>query len=96
MCRSFASDTPVVLADGWAGDPPPEARIEIVARTGGDLDPIEPLDDLVIRRAGRHEVTSFGVHPGVVMVTTIVAQPNLPTDATRPPPKRGPLSSSTA
>lgn len=36
-------DSPVVLTDGWQGDPPPEARIEVVERTGGDLAPVDPL-----------------------------------------------------
>jgi hypothetical protein len=32
----------VVLAGGWQGTVPPEGRIDVVARTGGDLDPIDP------------------------------------------------------
>ncbi len=35
--------SPVVLTGGWVGDAPPEARIEVVERTGGDLAPIDPL-----------------------------------------------------
>lgn len=35
--------SPVVLSGGWLGDPPPEGRILIVERTGGDLAPIDPL-----------------------------------------------------
>jgi hypothetical protein len=34
--------SPVVLAGGWQGAVPPDSRIEVVARTGGDLDPIDP------------------------------------------------------
>jgi hypothetical protein len=37
------ADSPVVLTDGWLGDPPPAARIEVVERTGGDLAPVDPL-----------------------------------------------------
>jgi hypothetical protein len=36
-------DSPVVLTDGWQGDPPPEASIKVVERTGGDLAPVNPL-----------------------------------------------------
>ena len=36
------ASSPVVLAGGWLGASPPEGRVEIVARTGGDLDPIDP------------------------------------------------------
>lgn len=36
-------DSPVVLTDGWQGDPPPEARVEVVERVGGDLAPVDPL-----------------------------------------------------
>jgi hypothetical protein len=35
--------SPVMLTDGWQGDPPPEASIEVVERTGGDLAPVNPL-----------------------------------------------------
>jgi hypothetical protein len=35
--------SPVVLTDGWQGDAPPQGRIEVVERTGGDLAPIDPL-----------------------------------------------------
>jgi len=35
--------SPVVLGHGWRGDAPPEVRIEVVARIGGDLAPIDPL-----------------------------------------------------
>jgi hypothetical protein len=35
--------SPVVLADGWQGDPLPAARIEVIERIGGDLAPIDPL-----------------------------------------------------
>jgi hypothetical protein len=36
-------NSPVVLTDGWQGDPPPEATIEVVERVGGDLAPVDPL-----------------------------------------------------
>jgi hypothetical protein len=35
--------SPVVLADGWLGDPPPDSNVEVVERTGGDIAPIDPL-----------------------------------------------------
>jgi hypothetical protein len=35
--------SPVVLTDGWLGDPPPQSQVEIAARTGTDLAPIDPL-----------------------------------------------------
>jgi hypothetical protein len=34
--------SPVVLAGGWQGVPPPEAAVEVIERTGGDLEPIDP------------------------------------------------------
>lgn len=34
--------SPVVLAGGWQGAPPPEAAVEVIKRTGGDLEPIDP------------------------------------------------------
>jgi hypothetical protein len=34
--------SPVVLPAGWQGTAPPEGEIEVVARIGGDLDPIDP------------------------------------------------------
>jgi hypothetical protein len=34
--------SPVVLAGGWQGAPVPEGPVEVIARTGGDLDPIDP------------------------------------------------------
>ncbi len=36
------ASSPVVLAGGWQGASPPEGPVEIVHRTGGDLDPIDP------------------------------------------------------
>jgi hypothetical protein len=36
-------DSPVVLTDGWQGDPPPQAKIEVVERAGGDIAPVDPL-----------------------------------------------------
>jgi hypothetical protein len=40
--RYGSASSPVVLAGGWQGTAPPPARIEVIARTGGDLDPIDP------------------------------------------------------
>jgi len=36
------ASSPVVLAGGWQGTAPPDSRIEVIDRTGGDLDPIDP------------------------------------------------------
>ena len=36
-------DSPVVLAGGWQGDPPPASRIEVVERVGGDISPVDPM-----------------------------------------------------
>jgi hypothetical protein len=47
-------DSPVVLAGGWQGDAPPDARIEIVERTGGDLAPVDPLS-----AAGQLTLTAY-------------------------------------
>jgi hypothetical protein len=46
--------SPVVLGDGWLGDAPPESRIEVVERAGGDLAPIDPLTD-----QGRLTLTAY-------------------------------------
>ncbi|MGO8961076.1 MAG: DUF2332 domain-containing protein [Streptosporangiaceae bacterium] len=35
--------SPVVLTGGWLGAAPPDARIHVVGRTGGDLAPVDPL-----------------------------------------------------
>jgi hypothetical protein len=35
--------SPVVLASGWRGPPPPAAQIEVIERTGGDRTPIDPV-----------------------------------------------------
>jgi hypothetical protein len=35
-------DSPVVLAGGWQGEPPPASSIEVVERVGGDLSPVDP------------------------------------------------------
>jgi hypothetical protein len=35
-------EAPVVLTGGWQGTPPPEASVEVIDRTGGDLRPIDP------------------------------------------------------
>jgi hypothetical protein len=37
-----ALSSPVVLAGGWQGTPPPQAAIEVIERGGGDLEPIDP------------------------------------------------------
>jgi hypothetical protein len=37
--------SPVVLAGGWQGTPPPDAPVEVVERTGGDRSPVEPATD---------------------------------------------------
>jgi hypothetical protein len=34
--------SPVVLAGAWQGDAPPDGRVEVIERTGGDLAPIDP------------------------------------------------------
>jgi hypothetical protein len=34
--------SPVVLVGGWQGTAPPRAAIDLAARTGGDLDPVDP------------------------------------------------------
>jgi len=46
--------SPVVLADGWLGDAPPDSPIEVVERIGGDLAPIDPLTD-----DGRLRLTAY-------------------------------------
>ncbi len=35
-------DSPVVLSGGWQGDAPPDGRIEVIERIGGDLSPVDP------------------------------------------------------
>ena len=35
--------SPVVLPGAWQGEAPPDAPVEVIARTGGDVDPIDPL-----------------------------------------------------
>ncbi len=35
-------DSPVVLAGGWQGDAPPDSRIDVIERMGGDLSPVDP------------------------------------------------------
>lgn len=43
-CGHFGPESsPVMLAGGWQGATPPEGPVEIVARTGGDLAPIDPV-----------------------------------------------------
>jgi hypothetical protein len=34
--------SPVVLSHAWQGGTPPDARVEVIERTGGDLAPIDP------------------------------------------------------
>jgi hypothetical protein len=34
--------SPVVLRGGWQGQAPPPGPVEVIARTGGDVDPIDP------------------------------------------------------
>ena len=46
--------SPVVLPGAWRGAPPPQARIEVIARSGGDLDPIDPGS-----AAGRLQLTAY-------------------------------------
>jgi hypothetical protein len=46
--------SPVVLTDGWLGDAPPESRIEIIERIGGDLVPVDPLT-----AEGRLKLTAY-------------------------------------
>jgi hypothetical protein len=46
--------SPVVLRGAWQGQRPPEARIEVVSRTGGDVDPID-----VTSAAGRLRLTAY-------------------------------------
>lgn len=44
----------VVLTDGWRGSAPPESRIEVVERTGGDIAPVDPLTE-----DGRVRLTAY-------------------------------------
>jgi hypothetical protein len=46
--------SPVVLAAAWQGAAPPPARVVVIARTGGDLDPIDPAT-----AAGRLQLTAY-------------------------------------
>lgn len=46
--------SPVVLTDGWLGDPPPQSRVEVVERTGGDIAPVDPLT-----AEGRLKLTAY-------------------------------------
>jgi hypothetical protein len=45
--------SPVVLAGGWQGDPPPGNRIEVIDRTGGDLAPV------LLTAQGRLRLTAY-------------------------------------
>jgi hypothetical protein len=46
--------SPVVLAGGWQGQSPPAAHVQVIARTGGDVDPIDPTAP-----AGRVRLTAY-------------------------------------
>ncbi len=46
--------SPVVLADGWHGSAPPDSRIDVVERIGGDIAPVDPLTD-----DGRLRLTAY-------------------------------------
>jgi hypothetical protein len=46
--------SPVVLADGWLGSAPPDSRIEVVERAGGDIAPVDPLTE-----NGRLRLTAY-------------------------------------
>jgi hypothetical protein len=46
--------SPVVLRGGWQGAPPPAAQVEIISRTGGDLDPVDPVSP-----AGKLTLTAY-------------------------------------
>jgi hypothetical protein len=46
--------SPVVLAAGWQGDPPPVSHIDVVERIGGDLAPVDPTTS-----AGRLRLTAY-------------------------------------
>jgi len=35
--------SPVVLAGAWQGQPPPDAPVEVIERTGGDRAPVDPV-----------------------------------------------------
>jgi hypothetical protein len=35
-------ESPVVLAGGWQGEPPPVSHIDVIDRVGGDLSPVDP------------------------------------------------------
>jgi hypothetical protein len=47
-------ESPVVLAGGWQGDAPPDGRIEVTERIGGDLSPVDPTTP-----HGRLRLTAF-------------------------------------
>jgi hypothetical protein len=48
------SRSPVVLRGGWQGSAPPAAEIQVISRTGGDLDPVDPLS-----AAGQLTLTAY-------------------------------------
>jgi len=37
--------SPVTIAGGWQGSPPPAGPVDVIARTGGDVAPVDPLSD---------------------------------------------------
>jgi hypothetical protein len=46
--------SPVRMAGGWLGRPPPRVRLELIERIGGDLAPVDPVSD-----AGRLRLCAF-------------------------------------
>ena len=37
--------SPVRMSGGWLGQPPPVRPVDVVSRTGGDLNPVDPLSE---------------------------------------------------
>ncbi|HEY3907443.1 MAG TPA: DUF2332 domain-containing protein [Streptosporangiaceae bacterium] len=48
------ADSPVQLAGGWLGTPPPAANLDVISRVGGDLAPIDPVS-----QEGRLRLSAF-------------------------------------
>jgi hypothetical protein len=46
--------SPVRLAGGWAGHPPPARQVTVLLRTGGDVSPVDPLS-----QDGRTRLTAY-------------------------------------
>jgi hypothetical protein len=46
--------SPVVLRGGWQGTAPPAAVVQVISRTGGDLDPVDPVS-----AAGKLTLTAY-------------------------------------